>query len=185
VPTAAVVLAAGEGSRFGGERHKLLSELRGRPVVTQAVEAAQQAGIGPVIVVSGAVDLAGVVPDGVAVVHNPDWASGLASSLQVGISAAGAMGCEAVVVGLGDQPFLGPAAWQAVAACDSPIAAASFRGRRRNPVRLARQVWPLLPTSGDEGARALMRVRSDLVREVPCEGEPADIDTLEDLERWN
>ena len=179
------MLAAGGGARFAGREHKLLAPLRGRPVVAHAVGAAVEAGLDEVIVVTGAVDLSGVLPETVHVVHNPDWAAGQAGSLRVGVAVADTLGCDAVVVGLGDQPLVGPGPWRAVAAAEAPIAPASYEGRRRNPVRLAREVWPLLPTEGDEGARALMRVRSDLVGEVPCEGEPADIDTLEDLERWN
>jgi molybdenum cofactor cytidylyltransferase len=183
--TAAVVLAAGGGSRFVGATHKLLADLDGRPVVAHAVEAVSQAGLDEVIVVTGAVPLDGHLPPGVRVVDNPDWASGMASSLQVGIAAADAAGHDAVVVGLGDQPGIPIAAWRAVAASSAPIAVATYGGRRRNPVRLARSVWHLLPETGDEGARVVMRVRTDLVSEVPCEGEPGDIDTLEDLERWN
>lgn len=183
--TAAVVLAAGGGSRFAGDGHKLLARLGDRAVVAHAVEAALAGGLDEVIVVTGAVDLDLVLPAGVRVVHNPAWADGQATSVQTGIAAARDAGHDAVVVGLGDQPFVGADPWRAVAASPSPIAVATYDGRRRNPVRLAAEVWPLLPTSGDEGARAVMRVRSDLVEAVPCQGQAADIDTLEDLERWN
>jgi molybdenum cofactor cytidylyltransferase len=184
--TAAVVLAAGGGRRFAGPVSKLLADFRGRPLVTWAVEASLAAGLGEVVVVAGAVELDGVLPSGVRVVRNPDWERGLASSLQVALAEAGAAGHEAVVVGLGDQPLVPAAAWQAVARSDAPVAVAVFGGgARRPPVRLAASVWPLLPTEGDEGARALMRERPDLVAEVACPGEPADVDTVEDLERWS
>jgi CTP:molybdopterin cytidylyltransferase MocA len=184
VTTAALVLAAGEGSRFAGKVHKLVAPFRGRPVWEWAVDAAVSAGLDATYVVTGAVELP--LPDSVVEVHNDAWAEGQGTSLAAGITAARAGGHEAVVVGLADQPLVGEEAWRVVAASTAtPIAVASFEGDRRPPVRLAAEVWPLLPTAGDEGARSLMRERPDLVTAVPCSGQPVDIDTLEDLERWS
>ncbi len=183
--TAAVVLAAGGGTRFAGPGHKLLADVGGRPLVAHVLDAVLEADIGPVVVVTGAADLDEVVPDGVTVVPNPRWAEGQATSLAVAVAAADRLGADAVVVGLGDQPGIPAEAWRLVAASTAPIAVATYGGRRRNPVRLARSVWPLLPTDGDAGARDLLRARPDLVDRVACPGSPDDIDTQEDLQRWN
>jgi CTP:molybdopterin cytidylyltransferase MocA len=184
VTTTAVVLAAGGATRFG-PAHKLRAEFRGKPLVCWAVAAACDAGLDDVLVVTGAIDLSDVLPADVRVVHNDRWAEGQATSLAVALGAAAERGHDAVVVGLGDQPLIPAEAWRRVGACtERPIAAATYQGQRRNPVRLAADVWPLLPTDGDEGARTLMRSRPDLVAEVPCPGDPADIDTPADLAQW-
>ena len=182
----AVVLAAGGGTRFAGDGHKLLAARNGRTVVEHAVSAALSA-LGDVLVVTGAAQLPGAVVamPGVRLLHNPDWAEGQATSLAAAVAAVAGDGTiDAVVVGLGDQPDITPDAWRQVATSTAPIAIATYDGRRRNPVRLHRSVWSLLPTTGDEGARVVIRLRADLVEEVPCSGSPDDIDTLEDVLRW-
>ena len=182
-----MILAAGEGRRFGGAgvEHKLLAPFRGRPVVSWAVQTAIDAAIGPTWVVGGATDLSGLLPGGVRLITNDRWADGQATSLQAALSAAREERLAAVIVGLGDQPLITAQAWRSVSASSAPIAVATYDGVRRNPVRLSAEVWDLLPTTGDEGARAVFRHRPDLVEEVPCEGEPADIDTREDLCKWS
>jgi CTP:molybdopterin cytidylyltransferase MocA len=185
VSTAAIVLAAGGSTRFGGAEHKLLVQFRGRPLVSWALAAAAGAGLDEVAVVVGSVDLRAVLPTDVRVITNTDWASGQASSLQAALSWADRQHHQVVVVGLGDQPLIPAEAWTAVASTPSPIAVATFEGRRRPPVRLEQSVWALLPTQGDEGARVLMSERPELVRDVPCPGEPADIDDMEDLIQWS
>lgn len=178
--TAALLLAAGGGTRFGGDGHKLLAPFRGRPLVAWALEAASV--LDELIVVTGAVDLP--LSTGVREVRNERWAEGQATSLAAGLDAAA--GHDAVVVGLGDQPLIPADAWRLVAAAtSSPIAVATYGGARRNPVRLAAEVWPLVPREGDEGARSLLRGRPDLVTEVACPGDPADVDTQEDLTQWS
>ena len=187
---AALILAAGAGSRFTGKQHKLLSPLHGTRVVDHAISAVQRAitdgaPITRIFVVTGAVDLA-PLPSDVTVVANPRWGEGQATSLQAGIRAAEAAGADAVIVGLGDQPFVTPDTWRAVAESHAIIAVATYSGSpTRTPALIRREAWPHLPKTGDFGARHLISSRPELVEQVPCSGTPADIDTLEDLESWN
>jgi molybdenum cofactor cytidylyltransferase len=185
-----IVLAAGAGSRFagsGGEHPKPRAELHEVPLVLHVVRAALAGDLDEVVVVQGAVEVADLLPPEVIALENLRWEHGIATSLQVGLAHAAAEGHSAVVVGLADQPGVGPDAWRAVAGAPAtpPIAVATYAGRRANPVRLAAPVWRLLPQDGDEGARVVMRERPELVREVPCTGDPWDVDTVEDLERWS
>jgi molybdenum cofactor cytidylyltransferase len=188
---AAILLAAGGGRRFvesGGAGHKLLAPYLGRTVIEWSIEHAAAAQLDATYVVRGAVDLPlpPLVADSVTFVRNDLWREGMASSLRAGITRARRDGHAAVVVGLGDQPLVQTEAWRRLAAARrSHLAVATYQGERGNPVRLSSLVWPLLPTSGDAGARIVMRRRPDLVTEVPCPGRSADIDTVDDLAEWS
>ena len=192
VSQAAVVLAAGGGSRWDGDGHKLLAEVDGRPLAAHALAAAADAGLDELVVVTGAVDLTGVLagvldealPVTVKVLHNERWAEGQAGSLGLAVAHAVAVGHDAVVVGLADSPGVHAEAWRAVAAVEAELAVATFAGRRRPPTLIGRSLWGQLPQAGDQGARDLLADRPDLVVEVPCPGDPADVDTMEDLWRW-
>ncbi len=189
-----VILAAGMGSRWsaaGGSGHKLLAPHRGHTVVWWAVQRAIDAGL-TVVVVTGAVDLDGEVPDGAILLTNPRWADGQSTSLAVGVAEAIRRGAHSVVVGLGDQPEVPTEAWISVAAAagksDRPIVIATYEGVRGQPRALGAEVFDLLPTDGDEGARSLIQVSPHLVMEVPCAGSPqqlTDIDSPRDLDSWN
>ncbi|WP_395152200.1 NTP transferase domain-containing protein [Ilumatobacter sp.] len=192
----AVLLAAGAGSRFTDVRHKLLAELdsQGNTVIAQSLRHLIEARIGPIVVITGALtrdDLAAhpsvanyLTHPSVTTHHNPMWADGQSTSVRVAIDAAQQIGANAVVIGLADQPFITPEAWRTVAAGLGPITVATYDGRRGNPVRLHADVWDQLPHDGDVGARSLMQRHPGLVTEVSCSGSSADIDTLEDLHRW-
>jgi len=185
VPTAGIILAAGGGTRFAGPGHKLRADAAGVPVVARALDALVGSGLELLAVVTGSVAIDDLVPAGVEIVPNPAWESGQASSLAAGVRWARIAGADAVVVGLGDQPGVRSESWRLVAmATGSPIAIATYDGHRGHPVRIQRDLWVRLPTEGDAGARPLIAASPELVTEVPCAGDPLDVDTVEDLARW-
>ncbi len=128
-------------------------------------------------------------PYGVRFVENADWESGQSTSVLAGLRACAAEARAAVVL-LADQPFVGAGAVRRLVAAfegGAKIAVATYGARRRNPVLFSREVWPLLEEelAGDEGARSVLGRHPELVMEVPCNGvgDPADVDTREDLRR--
>ena len=186
----AILLAAGAGSRFGGG--KLLAQYRGRPLIEAALASLKDAPVDETVVVVGddAQRLREVCePYGFRVVENPEWGRGQSTSVRAGLRALGPEARAAVVL-LADQPLVGAGAVERLVAAfegGAKVAVATYEGRARNPVLFSREVWPLLEAelSGDEGARPFLRRRPELVTLVPCDGvgNPADVDTAEDLRR--
>ncbi|NUR82958.1 MAG: nucleotidyltransferase family protein [Nonomuraea sp.] len=178
---AGLLLAAGQGARLGTP--KALVEYEGERLVDRGVRLLEEGGCHPVVVVLGA---ATVQVRGAVAVQNPDWRSGMGSSLRVGLAAL-PQDAEAVVIALVDQPFVRPAAVAALIATHAEVAVATYGGQRRNPVLIAREHFEQVAelATGDVGARPFLKAYAELITEVPCDGlgSPADIDTPEDLAR--
>jgi len=186
---ACIVLAAGRSTRMGAE-NKLLAELGGRPLVRHAAEAALASAGRPVIVVTGhqgaevAAALAGL---DLTLVANPDYAAGLSSSLKAGVRALPA-DCDGVVILLGDMPRITGADLDRLIGTFAPgaIVVPTHDGTRGNPV-----LWPaicfpeLLQLEGDAGAKRLIALHADLVREIDLGTDAifSDIDTPDALEQ--
>jgi molybdenum cofactor cytidylyltransferase len=180
-----LVLAAGGATRFGSA--KQLAELDGRPLLEHSILAMVASPVGRVVVVLGSgaeevlarVDLHGA--DGVVCAR---WAEGQSASLACGL--AELSGCEAVVVTLGDQPFVSPdAIGRLIAARGEGAAAvrATYDGAPGHPVLLERVLFERMrDVTGDHGARNLLM--SMQTREVPCEdlGGGQDVDTPAQLD---
>ncbi|MGH3135452.1 MAG: nucleotidyltransferase family protein [Gaiellaceae bacterium] len=169
---AAIVLAAGEASRFGSPKQRLLLPSVLNRLVTSPVD--------EIVVVEGAHELepCGSEPLSVScrVVSCAEWNRGPGASLRCGLDAL-AEDVEAGVVVLADGPNLAPGAVERVLATwreVGGIVAASYDGNRGHPLVIGRNEWRDIPDAG---------LRDHGVRLVPCDdlGAPGDIDTPEDL----
>lgn len=189
---AAIILAAGRGARYGAQSNKLLVEIGGQPILRCVAAAALASRARRTIVVTGhARHEAEAALHGLCVDfrHNPDFASGLASSLRVGLAAAG--GADGALMMLGDMPGVSPSTLDALIAAfeadkDCAAIVPAFRGKRGNPALLSRALFEqVAELDGDTGARDLLRSAKGVVQ-LPVEdaGILADVNTPADLLRF-
>jgi CTP:molybdopterin cytidylyltransferase MocA len=164
---AAVVLAAGAGTRFGGPKQRVL--------LPRVLERLRKTSVDEIVVVAGAY---GLEAGGARVVECPEWERGPGASLRCAVAAL-AQETEAAVVVLADGPNLAPEAVERVLAAwrggAGDLVAAGYGGVRGHPLVVARALWAAIP---DEGLRELEPVL------VPCDdlGPPGDVDRPADLE---
>lgn len=175
------MLAAGAGTRMGTPKASL--RVDGTSLLDRAVTVLRDGGCEPVLAV---VRAGTAVADARAVV-NPDPSRGQRSSLELAVDAAGDVAALAVV--LVDMPGISAEAVYAVVHSWQPgrIAIARYGRRRGHPTVMAPRLWrtALASAGPDEGARALLASRPDLVDEVDVTGDPSDLDTPADLARWS
>lgn len=195
---AAVVLAAGRSRRMGGA-NKLLAEIDGAPMVRRVLDRVRASRAAAVVVVTGherarvEAALQGAVGDGrCRLVHNPDFAAGLSTSVKRGLAAL-PEAIDGALVCLADMPQITAAAIDRLIAAFDPlegraICLPTWGGKRGNPVLLARRYFAEVQAiSGDVGARALIGEHPEAVAEVAMDdlahgaGVLEDVDTPQDL----
>jgi CTP:molybdopterin cytidylyltransferase MocA len=179
---AGLVLAAGEGKRYG--MPKALIQYQGRLFVERAVQVLQDAGCSPVLAVLGAA--AGQVRarlPGLNAVDNPAWASGMGSSLRAGLRALPDV--ESVVVLPVDVPGVTAAAVRRLLARSTPKALlrAGYDGEPGHPVLIGREHWDGVYelATGDAGAREYLRLHRPEIVACGDVSDGRDVDRPGDL----
>jgi CTP:molybdopterin cytidylyltransferase MocA len=164
VRTLGVVLAAGEGVRFGGPKAPYV--YRGERLVDLAVATLRTGGCERVVVVLGS--WVGDVPSADEVLINSEWRLGISTSLSISLKAAAASTADRLCIMLVDLPGITPLAVQRVLASKNELATATYGGAPSHPVMLMRSHWAPLAQSltGDSGARKYLIQHRGLVEEI-------------------
>jgi CTP:molybdopterin cytidylyltransferase MocA len=184
VDTCGVLLAAGGGRRMGRPKAEVV--LDGQTLLDRGLRLLGDAGCGPLFAVIGTSAPAGGDAS-TTFIANPDWESGMASSLRAGLAAATG---EAALIALVDQPGITVEAVRRLRAAHRPgfAVVATFDGEIRTPVLLDRSLWVEVSdaVTGDAGARHWLRRNPARVIPVACDdvADPTDLDLPEDLTRW-
>ena len=183
----AILLAAGSGSRFGGD--KMLAPLaNGTPIGVASWRNLVAAIPESVAVVRRSDDAlrSALRAEGAKVIECADAQDGMSRSLIAGLQATD--NNIGWVIALGDMPFIKPSTISKVSnaiAQGELIAQPTYQGKRGHPVGLSARLYEeLMAIKGDEGAREVVRRHADDCHLVSCEDDPGilrDIDRREDL----
>ena len=192
VKNAAVIQAAGKGSRFHSDQYKLLVPVAGVPMILRTAETVLQAGFNEIVIVVGyrAADVRKVLAGlPVKIVENPDWEKGQSTSLSAGVRMVQHISDRACLL-LGDQPFLRPETLRALITESEQhpreIIVPFYQRERGNPIVVPSEYYDLLLalTEGDEGGRKLLKTVGYREFSVDDPGVLRDIDTVGELKEY-
>lgn len=185
---AIVILAAGSGSRFGG--NKLSALVKGKPLFMHTLEKMCVFSAFPVYVVTGSGEIAQAAENrGIKVICNTEPEKGISRSLKLGLERALSenRGLKGILFSVCDQPGIEVSTIQEIfrvsALHPGSIVCAGYGEKKGNPVCWDAAFFPeLLEVSGDEGGRQIMRKHVEKIRIVQADAEELkDIDRREDL----
>ena len=190
--TAAVIQAAGKGSRFHSDQYKLLTPVDGVPLILRTLEPVLRVGFDDVVVVVGfhAEEMRKVLVDyPVRIIENKNWEEGQSTSLSAGVRAVSGSS-DRVCLLLGDQPFLHAETLRALMAESDAhpeeIIVPFFKEKRGNPILVPSRFYALLLelTKGDMGGKQLLKTVGYRELSVEDPGILRDIDTVEELKKY-
>jgi molybdenum cofactor cytidylyltransferase len=189
--TGVIILAAGNSSRLG--HPKQLLHYRGRTLLTHTVSETLNAGLYPVVVVTGAYHeevQESLHEQSLHIIFNPAWEEGMASGIVAGLSNMLSLYPEvdAVIIAVCDQPFISAALLlQLVSTFDTSgksIIACAYADSVGTPVLFGRNYFErLLALSGSEGAKKFLRQYPADLATIPFPDGHIDIDTEEDAQK--
>ena len=179
----AVLLAAGLSRRFG-EEDKLLADVQGEPMLSRAIRTLRASDADVFFAVVSTERTAEIAREkGLLAVCNKVPQEGLSRSIALGVQAARARGCDAVLLAAADQPRLTQDSVRALLRAfreeKASIACLADETHSGNPAIFAGAFFDeLLALQGDRGAKAVLRAHADALCVVRCTlpGELSDAD---------
>ena len=182
-----LLLAAGMSKR-AGSINKLLAPINGTPMIETALDRLRDSSCDPVIVVTGhealRIEQALMLPN-IQFIHNPDYASGMASSLRCGVAAM-MSSVDAILIALADMPHIKPTTYETLIKSYAPesghhICVPTEGNKRGNPVLIGHKYFTQVEQlQGDKGGKPIIEKNPEAVLEVPVDdpGIHQDHDTI-------
>lgn len=181
----AIILAAGTSSRMGDD-NKLFLDLAGKTIIQHVIENVSQTLVDEIIFVGSELSMSGLKQfekPNVRLVENPNYETGMTSSIQVGVRTA--ISTRGIMICLGDMPLIRPETYKLIykAFDGKSMIVPAYKGKRGNPV-----IFPvslreaILNHKEPEGCKGIVKANTDLVKEVEVDdsGILRDVDTPEE-----